>query len=468
MPASIVSVALTLGADLATFSETDQRSLRAALVISLRCHPPSCSLDLHFSGGSLLVHVSLTSVGAAADQLASIAAAEQLTAEPPASLSTVLGVDVISASVTRITTASIPLAVAPPPPSPPPPRNPPLPPPSPPSLHVAVILPLVFGGVALVGGMLLLVSCCLRWRRALDQIEQRGKRRSRGHTGRGLVSPAGNGAGNGADNRSGNDMIQQGNGKSRVGVELKSRLPLPIISSRHAAGGLQSALAGGRASSKRTSGAPTLSAPRTASPGSLSNASDGAAGPQSTVPSYSTPQKLIGPMTPRIQYSSAGVRTACTPRKELNATGAVARPRARNHWPPEPHGGTDSRIRLPCVSTARLVSSPRVALSDELSASPLHSPLASEAMSVASTCSPFSDALSVSPNRSPLPSPTSVRHSDVRRSRHWQGHQPGGHAERQPHRHRYHGCGQRRRRESDGTRARSVPPDQRQRRLPQH
>ena len=169
MAATVVSIGLTLAGSVESFDATARASLKTSLQDTLSCYEPVCLMELVLSAGSVNVDARMTipqsadfgsgsseanaTTGASlsADAIAASvqAAAANLTAQPPSSISSRLaaagavGVSVESAAAPTVQTdVVIPLAVAPPPPSlppappppsPPPPSPPPAPPP-PPSL----------------------------------------------------------------------------------------------------------------------------------------------------------------------------------------------------------------------------------------------------------------------------------------------------------------------------------------------
>ena len=180
VPATVVSVGLTLGGTIEDFDETAQTALATSLKDTLGCFEPACFLRLVVSAGSVSVQAQLTiptaapissaadistsnasasasasdpaaaAAAAAADAAAAAAAdavaatikqaAEALAAKPAAEISSTLAargaaVTVTSAApVTTQTGVTVPIAVAPPPPRFPSPEGPPPPPPPPPPL----------------------------------------------------------------------------------------------------------------------------------------------------------------------------------------------------------------------------------------------------------------------------------------------------------------------------------------------
>jgi hypothetical protein len=133
--ATVVELGLTISADLASFGEAEQASLKTTLELELGCFPPACLLELRLSASSVAVSAILTipdtGPGNSSATASSITtAATTLVQQPPEALSSSLGVTVVSAAPVAVASGvAVPIAVAPPPPSPPP--SPPSPPPSP-------------------------------------------------------------------------------------------------------------------------------------------------------------------------------------------------------------------------------------------------------------------------------------------------------------------------------------------------
>ena len=148
VPASVVTVGLTIAGDLASFGPAQEASLKTSLRKELSCAEPACFLSVRLKAGSINVESSLTIPQAAAAgaapgagpiattpsaTLAAVqAAANNLVTSPTAAISSALGVAVTAAdpAVSLQTDIVVPLAVAPPPPSPPPPPTHSSPPPS--------------------------------------------------------------------------------------------------------------------------------------------------------------------------------------------------------------------------------------------------------------------------------------------------------------------------------------------------
>lgn len=148
VPASVVTVGLTIAGDLASFGPAQEASLKTSLRKELSCEEPACFLSVRLRAGSINVETSLTipqpAAAAAAPGAAPIAtnpsatlaavqaAANNLVTSPTATISSALGVAVTAAdpAVSLQTDIVVPLAVAPPPPSPPPPPTHSSPPPS--------------------------------------------------------------------------------------------------------------------------------------------------------------------------------------------------------------------------------------------------------------------------------------------------------------------------------------------------
>ena len=137
MPATVVELGLTIAGDISSFGSAQREGLLQTLRATLNCRPPHCHITLRVSSGSVAVNAILTipdalegtsGVAAAATAAGVQAAANALVAQPPAAISSSLGVSVEAAAPIAVAQAVVPLVVAPPPPEPPPP--PPLPPPS--------------------------------------------------------------------------------------------------------------------------------------------------------------------------------------------------------------------------------------------------------------------------------------------------------------------------------------------------
>ena len=148
VPASVVTISLTIAGDLASFGPAQEASLKTSLRKELSCEEPACFLSVRLKAGSINVETSLTIPQAAAaaaapgagptttNPSATIAAvqaaAKSFVMSPTAAISSALGVSVTAAdpAITFQPDVIVPLAVAPPPPSPPPPpaASSPLPP----------------------------------------------------------------------------------------------------------------------------------------------------------------------------------------------------------------------------------------------------------------------------------------------------------------------------------------------------
>jgi hypothetical protein len=142
--ATVVSLGLTIGGDVASFGAAEQADLASNLRSTLSCVEPICILELRLSSaGSIVVDVVLTipetsaSSGATNTSAAAnvAAAAQTLVAAPASSLTASLGVSVQGTTAPTVASGiAVPLVVAPPPPSPPPPTPPPPDSPPPPSI----------------------------------------------------------------------------------------------------------------------------------------------------------------------------------------------------------------------------------------------------------------------------------------------------------------------------------------------
>lgn len=134
MPSTVVTFALTLDGSVDDFDEAATAALKASLEATLGCIEPACLLKLTLAASSVAVQTTMTipnygddDQGAPPAVAAAVhAVASNLTALPPASISSVLSdagasVSVVAAAAPTVATGiSVPLAVAPPPPSPPP------------------------------------------------------------------------------------------------------------------------------------------------------------------------------------------------------------------------------------------------------------------------------------------------------------------------------------------------------------
>jgi len=122
VPATVVTLGLTIAGDVSSFGEEEQASLKSTLQDELSCHEPDCFLELRASAASVSVTAILTIPDSVSISVLSnvLDTANALVAQPAATISASLGVSVESAApVTTETQVSVPLAVAPPPPSPP-------------------------------------------------------------------------------------------------------------------------------------------------------------------------------------------------------------------------------------------------------------------------------------------------------------------------------------------------------------
>lgn len=123
--AAVITVSLTLSAEISSFRPSEEQRLRQSLRDVLQCHVPLCYLELRIASASIAVTALLiiptteTEGDASATTRASLYAARSLVALPAADISTALGLSVDSALPVQVQqSAAVPLVVAPPPPAP--------------------------------------------------------------------------------------------------------------------------------------------------------------------------------------------------------------------------------------------------------------------------------------------------------------------------------------------------------------
>ena len=151
VPATVITVSLTVSGDVSSFDESAQASLQSAMQSYFDCYNP-CVLQLRIASASTLIDAVITVPDAAPSSIASAvtAAATTLVTQPAGAISSALGntINVVSAAPVAVQTGVVvPLAVAPPPPALPP--SPP-PPQSPASEGGMVIIIAAGGGAALI------------------------------------------------------------------------------------------------------------------------------------------------------------------------------------------------------------------------------------------------------------------------------------------------------------------------------
>ena len=143
--ATVVTMSMTIAGTVEAFGDSARADLTATLQDALRCHEPSCFIELRVSSASVQLAVVLTVPDAVAGSATTAtdiaAAASTLASTDSASLSSTLGVSVTSITPPTVQQAvSVPLVVAPPPPMPPTPLPSPLPPPSHPSPPAQLVM----------------------------------------------------------------------------------------------------------------------------------------------------------------------------------------------------------------------------------------------------------------------------------------------------------------------------------------
>jgi len=133
VPATVVSVDLTISGDLSDYDETAKAAFKESMKAQIGCHEPECIMRQEWKVGSVEVETIMTipdpPSGGSAAATAISAAATSLALQPVSSLSTSLSVSVETVAAPVVSVGvSVPIGVAPPPPSPHPPEPSPPPP----------------------------------------------------------------------------------------------------------------------------------------------------------------------------------------------------------------------------------------------------------------------------------------------------------------------------------------------------